>query len=171
MRNGLVNAYIFNNYRVNEFNNSVDLRIKNEINMDKIKKKVKEWSDQFKRKRDNLFEGPKMEPLKYIKEKERKKEEEKKKEESEKKKEKQSEKNDEIKNKEENIDNNDTNQEKKSEDNITGKKEEDIKSKDVTNFIKITPKKKEKNNPSKRNYRKINKYTLKWNTHEILFVV
>ena len=149
MRNGLANAYIFNNYRVNEFNNSVDLRIKNEINMEKIKTKVKEWSDQFKRERDNLFEGPKMEPLKYIKEKERKKEEEKKKEEPEKKKEKQSEKNDEIKNKEENIDNNDSNQEKKSEDNITGIKEEDIKSKDVTNFIKITQKKKRKIIPEK----------------------
>ena len=49
MRNGLVNSYIFNNSRIQEFNNSVDLRIKNEINMKNIKDKVKNWSDQFKK--------------------------------------------------------------------------------------------------------------------------
>ena len=73
MRNGLVNSYIFNNSRIQEFNNSVDLRIKNEINMKNIKDKVKNWSDQFKKERDNSYKGPIIAPLQYIREKERKK--------------------------------------------------------------------------------------------------
>ena len=50
MRNGLVNSYIFNNSRIQEFNNSVDLRIKNEINMKNIKDKVKIGVINLKRK-------------------------------------------------------------------------------------------------------------------------
>ena len=82
-RNGLVNAFIFNNLRINEFKNSVELRIESDEKMRKLKEKVDKWSDEFKNGVNNLEgEKAKKEDLKK-KEEEKKKEDEVKKEKKE----------------------------------------------------------------------------------------
>ena len=89
-KNGLVNTFIFNNLRIREFQNSVDLRLQSEQKMDEIKDHLKEWDEKLKMEGVNLFDEPKEGPLEHIKEKEKKmklEEEKKKKEEEDKKKE------------------------------------------------------------------------------------
>ena len=78
-RNGIINSYFFNNKRLKEFKKSIDLRLENEIEMDKLKDILKFWNEKFKQEEDNLFEGPKEEPLQYIENKVKKEEEEEKK--------------------------------------------------------------------------------------------
>ena len=81
---GMVNSYIFNNYRINEFENSVNLRLSNEKKMDEVKDKVIELSEKLEGN-DLLEDVPIMAPLKYFKEKQKeKKEKEKEKREKEK---------------------------------------------------------------------------------------
>ena len=113
--NGIVNSYIFNNSRIQEFNNSVDLRIKNEMEMDEIKNIILEWNEKLKKEEENdkLYEKPKIEPLKYMKLKRKEKEIKKDKEEN-------------IENKKEEIiiENEDKNEEKEKIDQSENKKEE-----------------------------------------------
>ena len=71
---GMVNSYIFNNSRINEFKNSFDLRITYEKKMDKIRDKVMEISKQMEG--NKLLEDVAiMAPLKYFREKEKEKKE------------------------------------------------------------------------------------------------
>ena len=80
-RNGFVNAFIFNNLRIGEFQNSVDMRIQSYQKMEEIKKLISDWTDKFKIEGIGLFEEPKKDPLKVFHEKDKKEKEEKKKEE------------------------------------------------------------------------------------------
>ena len=75
-RNSLVNAYIFNNSRIQEFKKSIELRINNETNMEKIKDIVEIWTKSFRNEKNKIFEGPRKEPLKYLKEERENEEEE-----------------------------------------------------------------------------------------------
>ena len=72
-RNGVLNSYFFNNARIQEFNNSIDIRLNNEIEMKKLKNILEDWNKKFNQEENNFFEGPKIEPLKYFKEKEKNK--------------------------------------------------------------------------------------------------
>ena len=82
-RNGFVNSFIFNNSRIQEFKDSVDLRIENEKKMDEIKDILVDFSKKCNLGDIHLFEEPKADPLKIFRQKEREKkiEEEKKKKE------------------------------------------------------------------------------------------
>ena len=71
--NGFIYSYIFNNSRINEFKNSINLRINNEIAMFKIKNYFYDWTKRLKNDENNIYEKPKIEPLKFIKEKEEEK--------------------------------------------------------------------------------------------------
>ena len=77
---GMVNSYIFNNYRINEFENSVNLRLSNEKKMDEVKDKVIELSEKLEGNDDLLEDVPIMAPLKYFKEKQKEKKEKEKRE-------------------------------------------------------------------------------------------
>ena len=87
-RNGFINSFIFNNLRIKEFQNSVDLRIESEMKMQEIKQLLKEWSDKFNIEGVNLFEEPMKSPLQIFKEKEEKRKLEEEKKDKEKKQEK-----------------------------------------------------------------------------------
>ena len=82
-RNGFVNSFIFNNSRIQEFKDSVDLRIKKKKKMDEIKDILVDFSKKCNLGDIHLFEEPKADPLKIFRQKEREKklEEEKKKKE------------------------------------------------------------------------------------------
>ena len=68
---GFINSYIFNNSRINEFNNSFNLRITYEKKMNKVKEKVIEISEKLEG--SDLLDDAMKEPLKYFKEKEKEK--------------------------------------------------------------------------------------------------
>ena len=87
-RNGFINSFIFNNLRIKEFQNSVDLRIESEIKMQEIRQLLKEWSEKFNIEGVNLFEEPMKSPLQIFKEKEEKRKLEEEKKDKEKKQEK-----------------------------------------------------------------------------------
>ena len=72
--NGILYSFIFNNSRINEFKNSINLRINNEIKMDEIKELFDGWTKKLKNDEINYHEKPKIEPLKSFKEKEKKNE-------------------------------------------------------------------------------------------------
>ena len=64
-RNGFVNSFIFNNSRVNEFQNTVDMKLTSQKNMDELEEHLKEWSKDY--------QGIKKSPLQFIMEKEEQK--------------------------------------------------------------------------------------------------
>ena len=78
-KNALINSFRFNNDRINAFKSSMNLRIKSEKAMDKLKLTLERWNEKLNLGGENVFEQPKQRPLEFIRETERKKEEEEKK--------------------------------------------------------------------------------------------
>ena len=81
-RIGFINSFIFNNSRINEFSKSAELRLDNEMRMDKIKEKILELSKEIEGMNLLDEDSPLKDPLQYFKDKDKEKKEKEKKDES-----------------------------------------------------------------------------------------
>ena len=81
-RIGFINSFIFNNARINEFSKSAELRLDNEMRMDKIKEKILELSKEIEGMNLLDEDSPLKDPLQYFKDKDKEKKEKEKKDES-----------------------------------------------------------------------------------------
>ena len=118
-KNSLINTFRFNNERIEAFKNSMNLRLKSEKAMDKLRLILEDWNKKLKLE-GSLFEEPKKRPLEFIHEKE---EEEKEKEEKNKQEE------------EEEKEEEEKEEEKKEEEKKEEEKEEEEKEEEDSNKI------------------------------------
>ena len=123
-KNSLINTFRFNNERIEAFKNSMNLRLKSEKAMDKLRLILEDWNKKLKLE-GSLFEEPKKRPLEFIHEKEEEEKEKEEKNKQEEEEEKEEEEKEEEKKEEE----------KKEEEKKEEEKEEEEKEEEDSNKI------------------------------------